>query len=274
MKKYKLIYLYIFLLFVSCGEYPKVLKSTDVALKYESAVKYFINGKYNHSISLIEEAKSLIKGTIYMEKSLYLLAHSYYAQKNYILAAEYFKNYYTSFPCGEYTELVCFYLAHSLYLGSPEVQLDQSITLRAIQEFQNFLKNYPCSKQKYIAQYYLYELKEKLVFKELIAVRLYYNLGNYILYPFKGGNYLSCIITAQNALQICPFSKYREDFMYYIFKSKYNIALQCEKGVENNYHDLIDEYYSYVKDYPAGKYLKEIKKLYNNIVKHLKFMNL
>ncbi len=56
----------------------------------------------------------------------------------------------------------------------------------------------------------MFELQEKLAYKELLAVRLYFNLGTYM-----GNNYLSCVITAQNALKNYPYSKYREEFMFY-----------------------------------------------------------
>jgi outer membrane protein assembly factor BamD len=96
-------------------------------------------------------------------------------------------------------------------------------------------------------------------------------LGDYLLYSFPGGNYLSCVITAQNAMRTYPYSKYREDFMYYIFKSKYEMAKQSvEEKKDFRYRDVVDEYYSYTNDYPEGKYLKEIQKQYEEIAKQLK----
>ena len=117
----------------------------------------------------------------------------------------------------------------------------------------------------------MFELQEKLALKELMSVRLYYNLGDYSIISFPGGNYLSCVITAQNAIRTYPYSKYREDFMYYMFKSKYEMAIQSvEEKKEFRYRDVIDEYYSYINEFPEGKYVKEIKKLYENIEKELK----
>src|SRR5215470_8651894 len=134
------------MLFASCGEYNKILRNTDISLygeseemhKYEDAKKYFNAKKYRQTIVLLEEVVPLIKGTIYAEEAFYLLAQSYYAQKDYISATEYFKNYYTSFPKGKYTETARFYSAYSLYLESPDARLDQSDTYKAIQQFQDF----------------------------------------------------------------------------------------------------------------------------------------
>ncbi|GHV21105.1 outer membrane protein assembly factor BamD [Clostridia bacterium] len=257
-------------LLASCGEYNKILKSTDTLVKYEAAKRYFNEGKYSRSATLLEEVVPLLRGTSNAEESLYLLAQAQYAMKDYTSAAEYFKSYYTSFPRGEYTELARYYAAYGLYLDSPDPRLDQSDTYKAMQQFQDFLEYYPQSEKKETVQQALFELQEKLSYKELLAVRLYYNLGDYTLYTFSGGNYLSCVITAQNAMRTYPFSKYREDFMYYTFKSKYEMAKQSvEEKKDFRYRDVVDEYFSYVNDYPEGKYLKEIQKLYDNVAKQL-----
>jgi outer membrane protein assembly factor BamD len=205
------------------------------------------------------------------EEALYLLAQSHYKMKDYSTASEYFKTYYTTYPHGEYAEITRFYSAYGLYLESPDSRLDQSDTYRSMQQFQNFIELYPQSEKKEEAQAALFELQEKLALKELLAVRLYYNLGNYTIIPFPGGNYLSCVITAQTTLRAYPFSKYREELMYYLFKSKYEMAIQSvQEKQEFRYRDVIDEYYSYANEFPEGKYIKEIRKLYEDIDKRLK----
>jgi outer membrane protein assembly factor BamD len=259
------------ILFTSCGEYNKVLKNPDMTVRYEYAKKYFNEGKFNRSATLLQDLVPLMRGSSYGEESLYLLAQSYYKMKDYTTASEYFRTYYTSFQRGEYAELARYYSAYGLYLDSPDPRLDQTDTYKAMQQFQDFLELYPQSDKKETAQQILFELQEKLALKELMAVRLYYNLGDYIQYSFPGGNYLSCVITAQNAMRSFPFSKYREEYMYYTFKSKYEMAIQSiEEKKDFRYRDVVDEYYSYVNDYPEGKHIKEIKNLYEKIAKELK----
>ena len=59
--------------------------------------------------------------------------------------------------------------------------------------------------------------------------------------------------------------------MYYIFKSKYEMAVQSvEEKREFRYRDVVDEYYAYSNYFPEGRYLKEIKKMYDDIDKRLK----
>ena len=66
----------------------------------------------------------------------------------------------------------------------------------------------------------IFALQDKLVLKELYSARLYYNLGNYM-----GNNYLSCVITAQNALKDYPYTDYREDLSILILRAKYEMAV-------------------------------------------------
>ena len=241
------------LLLVSCGEYNKILKSTDYELKYDYAKKAFERKKYMQAATLLEELVAIFKGTDRAEESLYLLARSYYLNKDYITSGEYFQAYYKNYPKGEYTELARFYCGYGYYLDSPEAKLDQTGTYRAIDEMQRFLDYFPNSERAKQAQDIIFELQDKLVYKELLNAQLYYNLGNYM-----GNNYQSAIITAQNALKEYPYTRYKETLSMLILKSKYQEAVQSiEEKKPERFRDVIDEYYSFINDYPSGEYSKE-----------------
>lgn len=252
-------------LFSSCGEYNKILKSTDYELKYSYAKKYFNMKEFTKSATLLEELVPIYKGTASAEESLYMLAQSYYGQKDYLTASQYFNTYYTTYPKGEYTELARYYSGYGLYLDSPDPRLDQTQTYKAIAELQLYLEYYPQSERAKEAQNIMFELQEKLAFKELLATRLYYNLGTYM-----GNNFQSSVITAQNALKNYPYSKYREEFMYYVIQSKYELAMvSVEEKLQGRYRDVVDEYYNYMNEYPEGKYVKQVKKFYDYASKRI-----
>ena len=105
MKKVVFLLMMITVLLSSCGEYNKILKSTDYELKYSYAKKYFNAKQYNKSATLLDELVTIFKGTAYAEESLYLLAQSYYGQKIIRRLRNTFNTYYTTHPKGEYTEL-------------------------------------------------------------------------------------------------------------------------------------------------------------------------
>ena len=247
------------LLFSSCGEYNKILKSTDYEMKYSYAKKYFNAKQYSRAATLLDELVPILKGTAYAEESLYLLAQSYYGQKDYETASQYFNTYYTTYPKGEYAELSRYYSGQGLYLDSPDPRLDQTQTYDAIKQLQLYLEYYPQSDRAKEAQDMMFELQEKLAYKELLAAKLYYNLGSYM-----GNNYESSVITAQNALKDYPYSKYREELMYYVLRSKYEMAvMSIDEKLQNRYRDVIDEYYAYVNEYPEGKYKKQAEKYFD-----------
>ena len=249
----------------SCGEYNKILKSTDYELKYSYAKKYFNAKQYSKSATLLDELVTIFKGTAYAEESLYLLAQSYYGQKDYQTASQYFETYYTTYPKGEFTELSRFYSGYGLYLDSPDPRLDQSQTYKAIEQLQLYLEYYPQSERAEEAQNIMFELQEKLAYKELIATRLYFYLGTCM-----GNNFQSCVITAQNALKNYPYSKYREEFMFLIIRAKYELALvSVEEKLQGRYRDVVDEYYNYMNEYPEGNYVKQVTKFYDYASKRI-----
>ena len=269
--KSKIVSIFLFsILLVSCGEYNKVLKLTDIDKKFEYAKRYFDEGKFSRAATLLEEIVPLRRGSSMGEQALYLLAQSYFGMKDYLTASEYFSTYFKTYPKGEFAELALFYSAYSLFMESPDPRLDQTNTYKAMEQFQDFIELFPQSERKEEAQNILFQLQEKLALKELLTVRLYYNLGDFLIFPFPGGNYLSAVITAQNAIRAYPYTKYREDFMYFIFKSKYEMAIRSvDEKREFRFRDVVDEYYAFINEFPEGRFSKEVKRLYESVNKRL-----
>ncbi len=248
MRKY-IIYFLAGLLLCSCGEYQRAQKSTDYNYKFEFAKQAFEQKRYVQAITLLEECITVFKGSDKAEESLYLLAMSCYENKDYSSAAVYFKNYYSRYPKGKYAEDARFYSGYGYYLESPDPQLDQSGTIKGIEELQAFLDYFPRSDKVSIAQNAIFELQDKLTLKQLQNAQLYYNLGNYM-----GNNYESAIIVAKNAVKDYPYSKYKEDLEMLILKSRYQEAVNSiEERKVDRFRDVIDEYYSFVNNYPDTK---------------------
>lgn len=258
MRKNIIFFLLLAVTLGSCGEYNKILKSTDRDLKYSYAKKYFEEGKYSRSITLLEELVPFMKGTAQAEESLYLLAQSHYNSRDYISATEVFKTYYNTYPRGEYAEPSLFYSAYGMYLDSPDPKLDQSKTYTAIAEFQRYMERYPQTERAEQARNYMFELQEKLAYKELLAAQLYLNLGNYM-----GNNYEAAVTTAREAMKNYPFSIYLEDYQITILRARYEFAQRSIlKTQPERFRMVVDEYFNYTNTYPEGKYLSEAEQYY------------
>lgn len=266
MKKNILICVLAACMLSSCGEYNKLLKSTDYEYKYEAAKAYFAKGQYTRSITLLNELITILKGLSNAEESLYMVGMCYYNQEDYQTAAQTFIQYYNVYPRGIYTELARFYAGKALYLDTPEPRLDQSGTYTAIQQLQMFMEYFPQSAHHEEAQNMIFALQDKLVMKEYMSAKLYYNLGNYM-----GNNYLSCVITAQNALKDYPYTNLREDLSILILRAKYELAVySVEERKEERYREAVDEYYAFMNEFPESKYAKEAQHIFEETQKVLK----
>lgn len=253
------------------NELNKVYKSNDYDYRYEYAKQCFALGKYANAESLLLDIISLKKGTDEAQESLYMLAMSQYMNKDYESASETFQKFFTTYPRSIYAENAAYYVGRSLYMGSPEPRLDQTPTLGAISAFQRFLDNYPDSPHREAAQKSLFELQDKLVMKELLSAKLYYNLGGYFgnVNSNTESNYISCIVTSQNALKLFPYSQCREDFSMLIMRSKYQLAVNSSKDKQmERYREAEDECYGFLNEYPdspnraqAEKLLEKCKKI-------------
>ena len=166
MKKYIIIALVSGSVLTSCGEYNKVLKSTDYEYKYEAAKSYFGKGQNTKAAAILEELITILKGTDKAEESLYMLGMTYYNQGDFITASHYFSTYYNTYPRGTYTEQARFYSGKALFLDTPEPRLDQTSTYKAIQELQMFMEYFPASSRHQEAQQMIFDLQDKLVMKD------------------------------------------------------------------------------------------------------------
>lgn len=254
------------MLFSGCGEFSRIQKTQDYEYKYEAAKALYIEGKYSRSSQLLGEVLAILKGTAYGEECLYMLAMCAYNSGDYESASSYFKKYYQSYPRGLYVEHARYYSGLSLYNQAPDPRLDQTYTNDAIDELQQFLDLYPTTQLKEQTQNMIYLLQDKLVEKEYLSAKMYYDLGTYRGNSTYGGsNYDACIVTAQNALKDFPFAtaERREELSIMILRARYHLAVQSvvEKRIER-FRNVIDEYYAFENDYPESKYMAEARKIF------------
>lgn len=250
----------------SCDSYNKILKSSDYDYKYEAAKEYYTSGKYAKASTLLGELISIMKGTDKAEESLYMLGMCSYGMEDYETASHYFTVYVNSYPRGIYTEEARFYTGKALYLAVPEPRLDQTATVKAINELQMFLEYHPQSERTETVHSMLYDLQNNLAEKEYESAKLYYNLGPYTgNFNYSGSseqananNYESCVITAQNALRDYPYCAMREDFAILILRAKYQMAAQSiDEKKHERMREALDEYYAFKNDYPESRYMEE-----------------
>ncbi len=261
MKRNFIIILFTAFVMSSCGNFTNLYKhklaDKDYDYLYEAAKEYYVTGQYSQAITLLNDVITILKGSDRGEESVFMLAMSYLKEKDYAIAAQSFQQYYTSYPRGVYTERARFYAGKALWISTPESQLDQADTFKAIQELQLFLEFFPNSIYRAEAEKIIFDAQDKLVEKEYDAAKLYYNLGTYL-----GNNFRSCVICAQNALKDYPYTKYREELSLLVVKAKYEEAVHSVHDKKaDRYRDAVDECYAFKNEYPESANIKNVDEL-------------
>ena len=260
-------------LLTSCHTINTVLKSNDREYKFEVAKQMYAQGKYSSAYIVLDNILPSMRNTKPGDEALFLAGMCKYYSQDYDAASEIFKRYYNkSYPFGQYVDEARYYSALSYYESTYPVRLDQSATYDAMREIQNALERNPDSKYYDALQQMLFQLQDRIVEKEYLAAKLYFELGDYFLNCLMGGsNYEACVVTAQNAIRDYPYSPRKEDFAILILKAKYQLA---QSSVENKkyerYSDTVDEYYGFINEFPQSSFINDAKQIFEKSEKELR----
>jgi outer membrane protein assembly factor BamD len=255
------IILVILLLASSCGEYEKLLKSTDFELKKTKALEYYEEGKYVKTTELLRQILPRYRATEEGEELNWINAQSYYGMKDYIMAGSQYKSFIDQFPFGKHTEEAHFLAAYCDYLTSPRSELDQENTRNAIEGFNIFINKFPYSPKIEECKKLITEMEERLVEKNYKSARLYYDMKEY----------KAAVVAINNSLKLYANSKYREEMMFLKLNSLFQYAeLSFADKQKTRYQDTLDDYYSFMEEYPESRYAKDVKSIYDKTDKYLK----
>jgi outer membrane protein assembly factor BamD len=249
------------LILSSCGEYEKLLKSSDFQLKKEKAIEYYEAGKYVKATELFAQIMPRYRASDEAEQLNWLNARAHYEMRDYIMAGTYFANFSSLYPFSRFAEEALFMAAYCDYQMSPRPELDQEYTRKAIEGFRLFNRRYPMSTRVAESDMVIREMEEKLVEKSYMSARLYYDLKQY----------RAATVALNSSLNEYPETKYREEMMFlklnsHLLFAQYSFADKQKERYQNTY----DEYLSYVEEFPSGTYEKEVKKIYDTLMKVLK----
>ncbi len=241
--------------FMACSPYQKLLKSDDVALKFQKAEEYYNKKDHQRVLPLLEDLLTYYRGTAQAEKIYYMMADTYYKMGNYQLASYQFKTFVDAYPFSQYAEEALYLYAYSLFSDSPNKDLDQANTVNAINAFNLFINKYPESNRIEESNKNIDDLKAKLENKAIENAMLYYQIRNY----------KSAVWALRHVANQYPASKEREKIEYYIVKSSYLLA---EKSVETKkrerYLNTIQYYNEFREHYPTSVYDADLLRMYKD----------
>jgi outer membrane protein assembly factor BamD len=250
------------LIFSSCSDYSKIVKSTDYEFKYKKAVEYYEQGEFVRSSTLFKELINIVRGTSRADKVYYYYAKSQFGVKDYLMAGHYFKSLLKEFPRSEFAEESQFMVGYCFYLDSPNPRLDQEVTHNSIDALQLFINLYPKSTRVDEANRLIIEMRDKLVYKSYLNGKLYYDMNNY----------KAAVVALTSSLKEFPDTKYREELMYMLLKAKYLLAIKSvDEKKKERLSSALDEYFTFVDEYPESEHRKEAERFYETTAKLLNY---
>ncbi|MGH2666672.1 outer membrane protein assembly factor BamD [Flavobacterium sp.] len=212
----KIIYVFLLaVLFSSCNEYQRAIKSEDVAVKFDVATKKYEAGKYEKAIRLFEQIAPAYRGKPQAEKMFYMFAQSYYKTEQYYLSGYQFESFVALYPKSQKVEEAAFLSAKSYAQLSPVYSLDQADTDKAITKLQSFINTYPNSSYMPEANEMIKGLREKLEKKAFEIAKQYNTISD-----FK-----TAIKALDNFIAEYPGTPFKEKALYYKLDSCYNLAI-------------------------------------------------
>ena len=85
-----------------------------------------------------------------------------------------------------------------------------------------------------------------------------------------GNNYESAVIVARNAIKDYPYSKYKEDLELLVLKARYQEAdLSVDERKADRFREVIDEYYSFINNYPDSPNRHEAENIFKIASKYV-----
>lgn len=259
--------LIVFLAFASIYgcKFRKIQKSGDWKVKYEAALAYYEEEDYHRTITLLEDILPIIRGTEEAELGNYYLAYSYFHQKQYILSAHHFEEFVRIYGRSEYALEAAYMHAYSLYLQSPDYQLDQTVTYEAVAAMQNFINKYPASEYAPDADDIIDDMQRKLEKKAFEQCKLFYKLRRY----------KSALVVYDNFKDDFPDSNYNEEVSFMRIETSYDLAkASITTKQEERFKSTVDHYLTFLDKYPGSEFIREAEKIYADSIEEItKFAN-
>ena len=255
------IVLVILVLVSSCGEYEKLLKSTDYDLKKAKAKEYYDASQYIKATELLAQILPRYRATEEAEELNWMNARSFYQMKDYIMAGSYFKSFIEQYPFGKHGEEANFMAAMCDYNMAPRAELDQEATRNALEGFNIFINRFPASPKVEESKRLIKEMEEKLVEKSYLSAKLYYDMRQY----------KAAAIALNNSLKEYTDTKYRQEMMFLKLNS---LFLYAENSFalrqKERYQATLDDYYSFMEEFPESEYSKDVKRIFQETSSFLK----
>ncbi|MDD5530079.1 MAG: outer membrane protein assembly factor BamD [bacterium] len=167
------------LLAVVCGSCAKQksIARLEPEKAFEQAKKEYTLKHYDKAIEKFRTVIFESPAGNWTEESQYLLARSSYLKKNYVQAETEYDFFINTYPNSRFMQQAEYELAVCYFKHSPPFYLEQTATIKAMQELDKFIAKYPDSEYKSKIEKNKKRCIDKLVKKDLQTAKLYLKIG-------------------------------------------------------------------------------------------------
>jgi outer membrane protein assembly factor BamD len=202
----KTIYFSAILLFLwGCGSSVDI-GSLDPQQRLQHAIALYNDEDYEDSVNEFEALLLQYPGSSIVDDAQYYLGLTKYQRGEYILSAYEFSKLIRSMPASDFVADAQFMLAESYYELSPNYNLDQSYTKKAIEEYQAFIDFFPLNEKVSQAEEKIKELNIKLAKKDFNIAIIYIKLDYYS----AAMKYFDNVVDTYHDTEFAPLALYRK----------------------------------------------------------------
>lgn len=165
--------------FIGCGGKPTLANLTAQEL-FERGKQKYTEKDYIDALEYFQAIVYNFPGESIVDSAQYYLALSYYGNKEYELAQVEFNRLTLNYPSSVYFQHALFMKAVSFFEGTPKhYGLDQTDLVKAINQFEDFIIDYPESELIEDARKYLLAAQTRLARKYYSSGVVYSRIGAY-----------------------------------------------------------------------------------------------
>lgn len=178
--------------------------SPEEHLKY--ALKLYEEEDYETAMREFESILLQYSGSTLVDDAQYYLGLTRYKRNEFIIAAYEFSKLIKNMPASPFVSNAQFMLAESYFGLSPNYNLDQVYTNKAISEYQAFIDFFPLDEKVPQAEEKIKELNLKLAEKNLSIANIYQKLSYYT----ASIKYYSIVVEKFHDTKFAPIALYNK----------------------------------------------------------------
>ena len=223
---------------------------------YEKGKELYERGKYDRAVEYLQGAFDFGRAHEVAADAQLLLARSFAANTEYLLAANEYNRFIQIYRTDERVPLAEFENVMTYYHRSPQYELDQTETENAVQQFQLFIDRYPEDEHVPQAEAMIDELREKLARKDYQTAGLYERRE---LFEAAG-------ITYERVFDGFPDTVWADDALvgamrvFSEYASRSIVPRQAER-----YQRAVDNYDRLVQLFPDSPHLPEAERIITGV---------